>query len=139
MKVFGIKRTHFRSDGTFGILDEEGQPFAVTVEPIKDAVGRYLIPTGEYICKRVDSPKFGNTFEITGVKGHDHVLFHWGNFDTDSLACVIVGEKFTVLKNRTAVGESKSVVNEGFNELLMRTEGIDEFKLIVQKAEVWIA
>jgi hypothetical protein len=132
MKVFTLTRTHSRSDGTFSVLDEEGQPFAVAVEPPSNSVGRYLTPVGEYFCNRVNSPKFGNTFEITGVAGHDHILFHWGNLYTDSLACVIVGEKFGVIKGLTAVQESKSTPNEGFNEFLLRTKGLTQFKLVIK-------
>lgn len=132
LKLITLTRTHFRDDGTFGVLDDEGVPFAVTVEPPKNSPGRYLVPAGERLCKRVLSPKFGDTFEITGVVGHDHVLFHWGNTYIDSLACVIVGEKFSVLNGLTAVQESKSSPGEGFNEFLFRTKGLDQFKLVIR-------
>lgn len=133
LKIMTITRTHKRDDGTFGVFDDEGQPFGVTVEPAKGSKGRYLVPPGERLCKRVNSPKFGNTFEITGVEGHDHILFHWGNKYQDSLACVIVAEKFGVLDGQTAIQESKNIPGEGFLEFLKRTEGLDQFKLVIRE------
>ena len=129
LKVMTITRTHKRDDGTFGVFDDEGQPFAVTLEPPRGAKDRYLIPPGERLCKRVDSPKFGNTFEITGVTGHDHLLFHPLNIYTETLGCVGVAEKFGLLNGQTAIQDSKI----GFLEFLKRTEGLDQFKLVIRE------
>lgn len=49
------------------------------------------IPAGEYTCRRVNSPKFGNTFEVTGVSGRSHILFHKGNTVSDSRGCILLG------------------------------------------------
>lgn len=134
MHIFTLKRTHFRDDGTFSVFDDEGRPFTLCVEPPKNSIGRYLIPPGEYICKRIVSPKFGNTFEITGVIGHDHVEFHWGNVYLDTHACVVVGEKFGILNNLTAIQESRTDASEGFNEFLERTKNLTQFKLVILNA-----
>lgn len=133
LKVMTLKRTHHRADGTFGVFDDEGEPFAITCEPPKGAKDRYLIPAGEYLCKRVLSPHFGDTFEITGVTGHDHVLFHWGNTFRDSLACILVAEKFGIINGVTAVLESKKA-GEGFMEFIGRVKGRDAFKLVIVDA-----
>lgn len=130
-KKFIIRRFSSTQDGSFGVLFEGGIPFAVTVEPEwrDNQKGISCIPPGMYRCKRVTSPKFGVTFEITNVEGRDHVLFHGGNTEDDTLACVVVAEKFGSLKGKTAVLESKTSPDEGFNEFLKRTEGLDEFPL----------
>ena len=80
MKHFKLKRVAYIADGTFGVLFDEEIPFCLTVEPEwKDNQEDIsCIPTGYYLCKRVQSPKFGDTFEITGVPGRDHVLLHKG-------------------------------------------------------------
>jgi len=128
LKTFWLLRiSPDNPDGIFGVLRDGQVPFCVTVEN-----NDYVFPDGDYLCKRVNSPKFGNTFEITGIKGHNHVLFHWGNWEDDSKMCVILGEKFEPVwdskRNRTKDGVQESK-NGGFREFLERTKGIDKFVL----------
>ena len=138
MKVFSLKRvTDFskRDDGVISVFEDEGQAFCLGVEN-KD----YLIDPGEYTCKRVQSPRFGDTFEICNVKGKTHVLFHWGNSEEDSLACVILGEILDTIfskkegRKKIAILSSKTTVGQGFLEFLARTRGLTEFKLLVMEA-----
>jgi len=115
---------------TFGVFkDFEGKPFAVTLEPewLNNLVDNSCIPSGDYLCKRVDSPKYGDTFEITGVPGRTHVLFHWGNLPKNTKACVLVAEKFGELGGKTAILQSKNSPGEGFNEFMDITKGLDYF------------
>lgn len=138
MRQLTIKRLVYREDGTPGVLLDDGQggfydvaePFALTLEPPwKDnTVGRSCIPVGTYLCRRVQSPKFGNTFEITGVPGRTHVLFHKGNIDDNTEGCVLVGEEFA----RWTDG-SVSIMRSGpgFTEFLDRLAQDDSFMLRV--------
>ena len=82
--------------GTFGVLRQGTIPFAVTLEPPwKDnTVGLSAIPPGTYRCVRMQSPHFGETFEITNVPGRSHVLFHKGNKLEDTEGCILVAEEF---------------------------------------------
>lgn len=125
-----LKRIASNKDGTFGVLIYEGIPFAVTCERewLDNKTGVSCIPNGVYVCKRVMSPKFGDTFEITGVQDRSHVLFHWGNTQGDSKGCILVAEKFGTLKGHTAVLESRAP-GEGINEFLSLTKGVYEFSL----------
>jgi len=88
-KIIRLKRIATSDkNGTFGVLLEVDReagdvPFCVTLEPPlvlnKDGTTTPFlssIPTGIYICRRVDSPRFSNTFEITEVPGRTHILFH---------------------------------------------------------------
>ena len=111
--------------GIFGVLKDENVPFCVTVEN-----NDYVFPEDDYLCKRVNSPKFGNTFEITGIENRSHILFHWGKEEEDSLGCVILGETYTVVNNKEMVGFSKDYA---FREFIERTTGIAEFLLRVRK------
>ena len=65
---------------------------------------------------------------------------HWGNFLKDTHGCVLVGEKFSDINNDGImdIAESKNLLNEGFHELMKRTEGLDEFKLIIEQSYEWI-
>lgn len=118
--------------GTFGVLLEDGSPFALTLEPqwYLNAQDLSCIPPapGEdqyYVCSRVESPKFGRTYEVLNVPGRGNILFHWGNRLRDTLGCIIIGEEFGVLSDELAVLSSK----RGFDEFIKRTDGYETFPL----------
>ena len=129
MKTFKLIRVARIEDGTFGVLIDTGVPFCVTVERqwINNQAGESCIPIGDYDCKRVNSPNFGNTFEVTNVPGRTAILFHKGNIMDDSHGCLIVGEQFEPLNGKTAVLAS----GKAFEEFLKRVEGLDKFRLII--------
>ena len=118
---------------TFGVLCQEpmGVPFAVTLElPWRNnAKRKSCIPDGEYICKRVKSPKFGDTFQIMNVPKRSHILFHKGNRVRDLLGCVAVGEQFDHLNGELAILSSK----HGYNEFMDLVSGVNEFELDITK------
>jgi hypothetical protein len=76
-----------------GVLNVRGRTIAVTLELAwrDNARAVSCIPHGRYLCKRVQSPKHGDTFEVTGVPGRSAILFHAGNVATDSQGCVLLG------------------------------------------------
>ncbi len=127
MKHLTIKRLETGSQGTFGVLINNGVPFVLTLERqwLDNQVGKSCIPEGGYLCKRVKSPKFGNTFEVTDVEGRTHILFHKGNLDDHSHGCILIGEKFSTLNGSAAILESR----QGFNEFMLLLEDDDEFTL----------
>ena len=121
-----LKTLAVRDDGCFGVLLWRGRPFAVSVERTFENL-RTVLANGTYLCHRDFYHKGGyETFEIE-VKGHDRVLFHRGNLETESEACVIVAESFGVLKGKTAVLDAKT----GFTELMQLTIGLKEFYMRV--------
>ncbi len=132
MKKLTIKRVSFIPDGTFGVLLDEDIPFALTCEKewLHNQPEISCIPIGTYYCKRVVSPKFGDTFEVANVSGRSAILFHSGNTEDDSLGCILVGEQFGELNGKTAVLSSKAE----FAEFLKRLEGEDEFILTIKVA-----
>lgn len=126
-----IARTHQRADGTFGVLSISDLPIAVTLErPWADnQKGVSCIPAGTYVAKRVQSPKFGETFEVTDVTGRDHILFHWGNRFVDSHGCILLGEGFNVWADGTAsIGSSKIA----FAEFSQWLANVDSFELTIK-------
>lgn len=116
-------------DGTFGMMIDGMIPFCLTLERMwkNNETGESCIPDGDYICKRIESPKFGNTFEVTNVSNRFHILFHKGNLMDDSHGCIILGEQFEPLNGRNAVLSS----GKAFNEFIERTKDINEFKLSI--------
>ena len=129
MKTIVIRRIATGVQGTFGVLLHEGLPFALTLERewLDNKTNVSCIPEGEYLCKRVNSPRFRNTFEVTDVEGRTHILFHKGNLDDDSHGCILVGEKFGLLSESAGILESR----QGFNEFMLLLENDNEFKLAI--------
>lgn len=121
-----LKTVALRSDGCFSVLLWDARPFAVTVERTFDDMSTILHGL-TYKCRR-DFYHHGNyeTFEII-VPGHDRVLFHKGNKEVDSMACVCVAESFTRMDGVTAIADSA----HGFEEFMNLTAGLDGFDLIV--------
>lgn len=130
MKELKLVRVAYIPDGTFGVLFDEETPFCLTLEREWKANRRNVscIPTGKYLCKAVDSPKFGETFEITEVRGRSHILFHRGNIEDDSHGCIILGEEYGELDFKMAVLSS----GRAFKEFRGRTYNLDEFELEVK-------
>ena len=104
-------------------------PFALTLERqwLDNRSNVSCIPAGTYKCVRVNSPKFGNTFEVTNVPKHTHILFHKGNIDDDSHGCILIGEKFGMIGGSAGIQASA----EGFNEFMSIMNGEVGFRLIV--------
>jgi len=132
LKLLTLKRTHRTNYGCFGVLDCDGEPFAVTGEHI-----RLHIPKGEYTCFKsyYNAGKY-QTYEIP-VPSRTHILFHKGNHtyddpatkanEADTAGCVLIAESFGVLKGRTAVEGSA----DGFTEFMQRLKGVESFKLVI--------
>lgn len=121
-----LKTVAVREDGCFSVLLWDGRPFAVSVERTFEEM-RVVIPTGTLTCHRSFYHKGGyETFEIA-VPGHARVLFHKGNVETDSEACVLVGKSYTVMDGVTAISDSKG----GFAEFMTLTVGLASFEMEV--------
>jgi len=129
MKTLTIRRIATGPHGTFGCLKYKDIPFALTLERewLDNAQGISCIPSGSYICERVDSPKFGDTFEVKNVPNRTHILFHKGNLDEDSRGCIIIGEQFGELKGAPAVLSSKA----GYKEFHKILKDVDIFRIII--------
>lgn len=115
--------------GTFGILKLCGSVFCVTLEPpnILNKKNISCIPALQYTCKRVISPTYGETFEITQVPDRDAVLFHPGNFRKDTQACVLLASSFGKL------GNNRAILNSGatFKAFMEELKGIEQFQLTI--------
>lgn len=124
-----LRRVAGTDYATYGVLARDGVPFAVTLErPWLDNRAREsCIPAGVYLCKRVQSPKFGDTFEVTSVPGRSHILFHKGNVAEDSLGCILVGESFNPVKGKPGITASA----EGYGEFMALQRGLNTFTLTV--------
>ena len=134
LKTLIIRRVQTGSNGTFGVLVYERIPFALTLErqwlqnrPSTGKIPGSCIPDGEYFCKRVNSPKFGDTFEVMDVEKRSHILFHKGNLEDDSRGCILIGEEFGSIGIQNGIRSSKA----GYNEFMAIMRDEIEFRLII--------
>lgn len=92
------------------------------------------IPSGEYVAKRIQSPAFGEVFEITNVPNRTHILIHRANWTTDLRGCVGIGESFQETINPKTGKVVTSIMDSGkaFMELMkIRLANEQEFKLVI--------
>lgn len=129
-KHFKLIRISHTTNATFGVLLEEDIPFCLTLERpwLGNIKSISCIPKGLYVCERVKSPKFGDTFEIVDVEARSHILFHKGNLSDDTHGCVLVGEQFEPLRGENAVLAS----GQAFTEFIIRTNDINTFVLSIE-------
>ena len=115
------------SRGTFGVLRDGAVPFAVTMElPWTDNTpNESCIPSGRYICRRIRSPKFGDTFEVTRVPNRTAILWHAGNTLEDTRGCIMVGEEFSGTYDHPMIVSSQ----RGFGEFMALLNGQNAFNL----------
>ena len=133
--IIRVRRVTQTNDGTFGVLLNNFTPIAITLEqPWKNNERNIsCIPTGQYLCKRIVSFKFGDTYEVQAVDNRSNILFHKGNIVDDTSGCILVAEKFETLNYKTAILQSK----KGFNDFMNAVDGAATFKLIVEEANGW--
>jgi Family of unknown function (DUF5675) len=136
---FRIARVSYTIYGTFGVLlrqqeafgngKEEELPVCVTLEnPWHNNMPNIsCIPVGLYLCRRIDSPHFGDSFEVADVPDRTHIIFHKGNTEIDTKGCVLLGRAYGHLSGMPAILESNKAVVDFMNSL----EDESEFDLAI--------
>lgn len=105
--------------GTFGILKINKKVFCVTLEPsdLENAPSVSSIPAQQYLIRRIQSPTFGETFQIDNVPGRSHILFHKGNVVGHTEGCVLLAQHFGKLGNNRAILNSGVTFKNFMREL----------------------
>ena len=105
--------------GMFGILKINKKLFCATLEPPDrgNEPSRSCIPAGQYMCRRHQSPKFGDTFIITDIPGRSAVMFHPGNSVKDTAGCPLLGEYPAKLRGDRQVKNSGATFRQFLDEL----------------------
>ena len=124
-----IIRVEEKNDGAFGALTICDHAFCVTLE-LPDKLNKQNIsniPQGQYVCKKVISPKFGETFQVMNVVNRSMILLHKGNILRDIRGCIILAQHFGKL------GKNRAVLNSGttFREFMRIMKDVDEFNLTI--------
>lgn len=131
-----LTRNKFQEDGIFSKLtDENGFLIACTAEHAYNKLPK--VPNGTYTCIRGthrlhDMIPF-ETFEISGVDGHDNILFHVGNYaQSDSDGCVLLGDKVVKAVNQANAVMMVTNSKATFQKFMDKLKNTDRFYLIVR-------
>lgn len=135
-----LKRVSFHDDGTIGVLLCGSAPLCLTLEEEwrDNAKSISCIPLGSYTCRRVDTPKHGVTYEVTGVPGRSAILFHSGNTEEDTMGCILTGREWGWLQAKdedTGIERMKLSVlrsREAFKAFMEAIGSRDSFVLHVR-------
>jgi hypothetical protein len=101
------------------------------------------IPEGEYtlrkrrsgVVERSSGGEFLDGWEVTGVDGRTWIMIHPGNWTTDILGCIAVGESHAILRNaktsahQMAVNKSRAT----FRVLMAALSERDTWQLNIQQ------
>lgn len=121
-QVLKLKRISDHPKGLSGVLFIENLPAFVTLE---NPNTQYRIPVGKYVCKKVISPRFGETFTVLTTDGHDLLRFHSGNTEADTDGCILIASSFGHIGNAPCILESK----KGFAKFLSEMYSVENFTL----------
>ena len=117
-----LEREIRNSEATLGVLFDDEWEVLTLENPWRNNGPDSSIPAGKYKCRRVNSPKFGTTFEVCQVPGRTHILFHAGNTEKDTLGCILLG-----LRRSSNIAISDSRV--AFKKFMDHLHGVNEFDL----------
>lgn len=129
MMIVTIKRVFESFNESYGVLILGNRPRFVTLERgWRDNRPREsCIPKGSYTCCEHVSPRFGDTYLVTNVPGRSEILFHAGNFYTDTEGCILVGTSFANGLGQSGITNSKTA----FLNFLRLLKDIKSFQLEV--------
>lgn len=85
------------------------------------------IPCGHYKLVKRYSLKFGNHLHIINVPNRAYILIHSGNFFTDILGCIIVGDSHTYINEDGQL----DVINSGLTMQKILSLCEDENELVI--------
>ncbi len=131
LPVIEVIRLEEGKAGTVGALRLNKQLVCLTLEPPDRENQKNVssIPAQQYLCERVLSNRFGETFEVIDVPGRSSVLFHPGNVVGDTQGCFLLGRNVGTLRGDRAVLAS----GEAFRSFLELLNGYDTFHLTIRE------
>lgn len=76
------------------------------------------IPLGKYKCKKIVSASLGKCLEIQNVPNRTYIRIHSGNFYTQILGCMIIGNDLT------------DINNDGYQDVIDSRDALEELLLL---------
>lgn len=129
-QVFLYRFSENINEGTYGALIVGGRPRFVTLEPpwLGNQPFISCIPEGTYTCSEHVSSKFGSTYIVDDVFGRSDILFHWGNWITNTEGCILVGSGYNPDLGMAGILNSRIAFNKFMNLL----KNIKQFQLTIR-------
>lgn len=127
--------------GTFGVLRFGDQQVHTLELPWRDNLRqRSCVPLGEYECRMVRSPKFGNVYKLLSVPGRSDVLIHPANFagnvdlgwTTELHGCIAPCHRVGAMRNKAGVMQAAGLVSASAVRALVTWARGQPFDLKVQ-------
>lgn len=112
-----VERKIFTDKSTIGNLSLLGNPFCFTLEDTvrrQKVMDNTCIPSGKYRVLFDISSRFGYSPILVDVPFFAGIRIHWGNSDSDTSGCFLVGRKHSV----DFVSESKAAFQLLMDELI---------------------
>lgn len=95
---------------------------------LDNKTGVSCIPAGKYVCRRLVSSKFGETFQVCDVPGRVGILFHAGNSaPRDTRGCILLGIGSEISGNNAYLLSSRAAMKT-FMQML---EGFETFEITI--------
>jgi hypothetical protein len=101
-----LKRAWQEERATLGMLTIKGvkhDPFYTLENPQRATSKDSLIPAGFYKCVPYSGTRFKDVYLVQNVPGRSAILFHWGNYERDTVGCILIGNASGMLGGRVAV------------------------------------
>lgn len=117
--VLELTRMEDSPEGCFGVLRIQKQLFCLTLEPPDQANKPWTscIPPQQYICSTHSSDRFGQTYVVEGVPDREAIIFHWGNWITDTNGCILLGDSLLHDAGRRGIANSRNTMKRFMDTL----------------------
>tara|TARA_R110000796_G_scaffold211298_1_gene327405 strand:- start:360 stop:752 length:393 start_codon:yes stop_codon:yes gene_type:complete len=129
--IKAILTREYRLHCTLGTLEFEGLKIETLERPwLNNKANKSCIPEGTYQCNWMESSgsgKYTRVWHVQNVADRTAILFHAGNFVTDSLGCILVGLSHGYLSGKEAVLSSRNALDKMREHI-----GENTFTLVVQ-------
>ncbi len=119
----------YQDDCTVGVLNyKKFRCFTLELPEMGNQANVSCIPEGTYECRKITSPSLGACIDITNVIGRTFVRIHAGNYTSQVLGCVLVGESLKDINNDGIIDvTSSSKTLKSFMDKLPKC-----FRLVIQ-------
>lgn len=116
IKLYRLPTTE---DGTYGVLEIDGQPVCTTLEDSwkNNQASVSCIPPGKYNVVPHNSAKYKNVWRVEGVTNRSGILIHAGNTAADTTGCILVGSGFgkkSITRSQDALNMLRSILPDKF-------------------------
>ena len=101
-------RAFSNSKATLGILQIEGvdhSPIFTLENPQRQTIADSCIPVGAYLCRPYSGTIHKDVYELQFVPRRTSILIHTGNYEYETLGCILIG------LNAGEVGGNPCVLN----------------------------